>query len=117
MAGKTAAPVRMHVTAFKTCQAPTFWGNLLSAGKPRLKAKLHRHRARVGFTLRGPTSFRKSCPGTMPSLASFATIGASLRRRRVGLQEVGEEFEVRRSVPWHSLGRAVPPSCRWLHRS
>lgn len=61
------------------CQLPGPSGNVLGAGKPRLIPKLHRHQARVGAHLRGPTymdesitasslrptrRFRKRCPLT-----------------------------------------------------
>ena len=55
MAGKTAAPTRMQRATCQACQAPSFSGNVLSVGKPRLIAKLHRHQARVGVHLRGPS--------------------------------------------------------------
>jgi len=55
VARKSAAPPRVQRAARKSCQTPTFSGNVVGAGQPRLQPKLHRHQARAGAFLRGPT--------------------------------------------------------------
>lgn len=55
VAGKPAASLGMQGATRQACIAPALLGNVVFAGLPRVESKLHRHPARVGGDLRGPS--------------------------------------------------------------